>query len=234
MAKKKAKVRKKRKKEVRKRGTPAQKVARRRTRDPGARTTKPKKSNRGLNEKQILFVEAYVQTNNALQSALTAGYSPRSAGVQGHTLLKSSKIKSAISERRTMLRKEIEAKGTMTKDWILQKLRKFADVDPYDIASWVGNNISLKDAKRVPPEARKTLSSLRSTKHGPCITFSDRIRALDLAASILGYKTDKHEHTGPGGGPIHFYLPDNKKRVQKDADTNGEEKVPESDDDISS
>jgi phage terminase small subunit len=54
----------------------------------------------GLNEKQQIFVEEYVKTNNATQSAIAAGYSDKHANRYGHSLLQHKGIKNAIDELR--------------------------------------------------------------------------------------------------------------------------------------
>lgn len=52
-----------------------------------------------LSEKYFIFCEAYIRTNNAAESARQAGYSKKTAGIQGCTLLKHPKIKRYLQER---------------------------------------------------------------------------------------------------------------------------------------
>ena len=52
-----------------------------------------------LNDKQQLFADKYIETLNATQSAIYAGYSEKTAHVQGCTLLKNPKLKSYIEDR---------------------------------------------------------------------------------------------------------------------------------------
>lgn len=49
--------------------------------------------------KQRAFVEHYLQCWNASEAARRAGYSPRTAGSQGHALLKKPEIQAAIEAR---------------------------------------------------------------------------------------------------------------------------------------
>ena len=51
-----------------------------------------------LNEKQRRFAEEYVIDLNATQAAKRAGYSERTAGSQGHDLLKNPEIQNLIAE----------------------------------------------------------------------------------------------------------------------------------------
>lgn len=65
-------------------------------------TDKEKQAKLNLNQKQIRFVQEYMKTNNMTQSAIKAGYSAKTATVQGSRLLTLVKIKdymNAINER---------------------------------------------------------------------------------------------------------------------------------------
>jgi phage terminase small subunit len=183
-------------------------------RTPGLDAKRTKKGET-LNEKQLSFVEAYVESGNATQAALVAGYAPRTAAAQGCTQLKKPYVKEAIARRVASLRRETEIRGRMTKEWILEQLRGIASVDPADFLNASGSTVSLKDLSTVPVHVRRTIQAISGGKYGPSVKTADRIRALDLAASVLGYKTDKHEISGPGGSPIQIYLPDNEKKVQE-------------------
>lgn len=55
-----------------------------------------------LNNRQIVFVQEYMKTNNITQSAISAGYSAKTAGPQGCRLLKQNNVRryiNAINER---------------------------------------------------------------------------------------------------------------------------------------
>ena len=65
-------------------------------------TNKEKEAKKYLNKRQIDFVQEYMQTNNINQSAIKAGYSPKTASVQGSRLLTNVKVSAyinAINER---------------------------------------------------------------------------------------------------------------------------------------
>mgnify|MGYP000749518252 CR=1 FL=1 len=65
-------------------------------------TSKEKEAKKYLNQRQARFVQEYMKTNNITQSAIKAGYSPKTAHVQGCNLLKNIKIVNyidAINER---------------------------------------------------------------------------------------------------------------------------------------
>lgn len=65
-------------------------------------TEREKKARANLTPRQATFVQEYLKTNNITQSAITAGYSPKTAGIQGSKLLCTTKIRNyldAINER---------------------------------------------------------------------------------------------------------------------------------------
>ena len=65
-------------------------------------TEKEIEAKKHLSQKQIRFVQEYMKTNNITQSAIKAGYSKKTANVQGSRLLTTVKIATyvdAINER---------------------------------------------------------------------------------------------------------------------------------------
>ena len=65
-------------------------------------TSKEKEAKKHLTKRQIDFVQEYMKTNNVRQSAIKAGYSPKTASVQGSRLLTNVKVSAyiqAITER---------------------------------------------------------------------------------------------------------------------------------------
>jgi len=65
-------------------------------------TSKEKECKKNLTKRQIDFVQEYMKTNNVRQSAIKAGYSARTASVQGSRLLTNVKVSAyiqAITER---------------------------------------------------------------------------------------------------------------------------------------
>ena len=65
-------------------------------------TEREKEAKKHLNKRQLDFIQEYMKTNNITQSAIKAGYSPKTAAVQGCNLLKNVKVRNyidAINER---------------------------------------------------------------------------------------------------------------------------------------
>ena len=65
-------------------------------------TDREKEAKKHLNQKQRTFAQEYMKCNNITQSAITAGYSKKTASVQGCNLLKNPRVLeyiNAINER---------------------------------------------------------------------------------------------------------------------------------------
>lgn len=72
-----------------------------------------------LNPKQQRFVDEYLKDRNATQAAIRAGYSKKTAGSQGHDLLKKPEISEAIRAA-----SEHSVKRTqLTADWVIRGLQ---------------------------------------------------------------------------------------------------------------
>lgn len=71
-----------------------------------------------MKSKHQAFINEFLKDRNATQAAIRAGYSPKSAAVQGCELLKNPKISEVVAER--------TAKAGMTADEILQGLADIA------------------------------------------------------------------------------------------------------------
>lgn len=81
------------------------------------KVTKPK-----LNSRQVAFINEYVKTLNATQSAISAGYSENGARVQGHRLLNTPHIRERIDEELKMRADECK----VDTDLILTNLKDLA------------------------------------------------------------------------------------------------------------
>ena len=76
-----------------------------------------------LNPKQQRFVEEYLIDLNAKQAAIRAGYSAKSAEVQGSVLLSNPKVKHAIQSKQL----EIQSRTQVTADFVIGGLVEVAN-----------------------------------------------------------------------------------------------------------
>ena len=102
-----------------------------------------------LTPRQHAFALAYLASGNATRAALQAGYSPRSAAVQGFDLLKRPKIGAFIAAKL--------AQAELTAERVLEELRRGAFFDMGCIFNETGN---LLPVATLPAEVRTALESV--------------------------------------------------------------------------
>lgn len=156
---------------------------------------------------------------NSTRAAIRAGYSKKTARVQGSRLLTNAAIRAAIEKGQA----RVEAKADITQERVLAELAllAFSDVTHY-IADDAGN-VTL--AAEAPAGAMRALQSIKrritSTGSGEQarttteveVKLWDKPGPLKLAGRHVGLFPDKVEVTGKDGGPVEatvaFYVPEN-------------------------
>ena len=94
---------------------------------------------KALNPKQERFVVEYLVDLNATQAAIRAGYSPKTAGVQGFDLLKKPEIAAAIERQR-----HVHATSTgLTVERVLTEAMRLAFFDIRKLTDAEGNPIPI-------------------------------------------------------------------------------------------
>lgn len=143
------------------------------------------------------FADEYLIDLNAKQAAIRAGYSPRSAEVTGHRLLRNAKVAQAIQagiERRS------ERTG-ITQDVVLGELLRLARVDVIDLFDDAGN---LKPLREIPEDARRAIAGIETNEifagenvigHVRKVKLWDKKGSLELLGKHLKLFTEKIEHT---------------------------------------
>lgn len=94
---------------------------------------------KALNPKQQQFVVEYLVDLNATQAAIRAGYSPKTAGVQGFDLLKKPEIAAAIET----LRNEHAKNTGLTVERVLLEAMRLAFFDIRKLTDAEGNPIPI-------------------------------------------------------------------------------------------
>ena len=59
-----------------------------------------------------------------------------------------------------------------------------------------------EDPREWPQELRDCIEGVKQTRYGPEVVLSDRNTAARLHSQHMGWMTEKHELTGPNGGPL--------------------------------
>jgi phage terminase small subunit len=145
------------------------------------------------------FVERYVETSNATQSAIVAGYSVKSARTIGSQLLKRRNIKEAIERRNAELMDELN----FTPGRIIRELAKIAGVNSADFIRIDQDGQPHVDFSGVTRRHLAAVASVENTEKGVKYKTHDKLRALDMLARMGQlYPAERLEHTGVDGGPI--------------------------------
>lgn len=133
-----------------------------------------------MTEKQKRFIEYYLVSNNATQSAIQAGYSRRSAGKIGHQLLEKTRIQEEISKRT----KEALNNLKLDTDRVLAELASVAFSRITDIVSFdTEGGLSLAENPDL-----SSLASLEWDSSGGIkkVKLEGKLKALELLGKHLG------------------------------------------------
>lgn len=160
-----------------------------------------------LNDKQRRFVDEYLIDLNATQAAIRAGYSPKTAKSQGQRLLTNADIAQAIFEAKT----DRSQRTRVDADWLLRRLADEAEADLADLYDdkgalrpvhewpeiWRKGLVAGLDVEEIREEG-VTIGQIKKLK------LSDRIRRIELIGKHVDVRAfaERHEHSGPNGGPI--------------------------------
>ena len=143
-----------------------------------------------LTEKQRLFVEEYLIDMNATQAEIRAGYSAKTADVQGSRMLGNVKVQQAIAEA---MAKRSKRTG-VNQDRVVLELAKLAFVKMTDLVDSEG---------RIKTDATDDdLSCIESIKYKESdnefggsvereVKISSKLKALELLGKHLGMWNDK-------------------------------------------
>lgn len=148
-----------------------------------------------LTVKQQRFVEEYLIDLNATQAAIRAGYSAKTAEVQGSRLLSYAKVAEAV--KAAMEKRSSET--AIDAAWVLKRLASEAEADIADIYTEGGD---LKPVHEWPLIWRKGLVAGLETSAGDDgmivhkVKLSDRTRRLELLGKHIdvGAFEEKFRH----------------------------------------
>lgn len=142
---------------------------------------------RDLTAQQARFVEEYLLDLNATQAAIRAGYSPRSAEVEGSRLLRNAKVADEVARAKA----ERSARVQLHADRVLEELAALAFAHMGQYARWHDDSVSLIDSDQVDHRAVSEVRQ-QATRNGPSISIKlyDKVGALKLLGQHLGILTD--------------------------------------------
>jgi len=145
-------------------------------------------------------VREYRTDENATQDAVRAGYYAKTAGAQGHRLLKDVEISTAIAQARAKLHAEIEDCYAISKDRVVRELVRsaFASMADYIMADYIkvdGNGTPVLDLSNCDREQLSAIAEIRVDAKGRVSAkLYNRNNALMALAKLHGYVVDKEQH----------------------------------------
>lgn len=138
-----------------------------------------------LNERQKRFAEAYLETGNASEAARRAGYSAKSAKVQGCELLTNPNIRAYVDERLKTAEKERIAKA----DEVLEYLTKVMRREESETVV-----VTLKTHKTFYDENGKKV--VQDTEEPELVAIPSKLMDSNKAAELLGRRYQLFDGSG--------------------------------------
>lgn len=128
------------------------------------------------NVRQEQFCREYLVDLNATQAAIRAGYSAKTADVQGPRLLGNAGVAARIDELKAARLKRVDMDADAT-------LRRIADAVNADCADLYDDDLRMLHPRQMPKEVRALISSVKHHPNGSVeVKFIDKAKALEMLA----------------------------------------------------
>ncbi len=143
--------------------------------------TEPGTSKQSTADRRFAFIEAYLTNGgNGLQAAVTAGFSPNSAGVTACNLLKHPKVLAELTKRREALAEKIG----LTTERTLMEVARIAYSDPRKFYNTDG---SLKSILELDDDCAATIASVEWDEvkaDGVVVGMTRKLKQWDKNAAL--------------------------------------------------
>jgi phage terminase small subunit len=158
-----------------------------------------------LTPKQKRFVAEYLIDLNAKQAAIRAGYSPKTAEVQGSVLLRNPKVKAAVAEKTQKRMNKLE----ITAEKVLQELALLGFANMMDYMQITGDGEAYVDLSKITREQAAAIQEITVDETGggagdnkreavqrTRFKLASKRDSLELLGKHLKLFTDRVEVTG--------------------------------------
>lgn len=156
-----------------------------------------------LNEKQARFAKEYLVDLNATQAAIRAGYSEKTAKMQGSRLMTNDDVSAEVQR----LIASREQRTEITADRVVKELAHIAFSDITEIVSGgAGAVLYVQELSSLPEHVRRCIAEVSETQ-GPDgsgtlkVKLHSKVQALRMLMDHLGMDAPKRL-AGEDGGPI--------------------------------
>lgn len=151
---------------------------------------KPTNPFRKLTQKEQLFVEEYLKSFNATQSAIRAGYSETSSRAIGQENLTKHAVRWEINE---VLSKRTKA-ANITQERVIQELRRIAFADLTHVTRWNESGVTPIPSDELQKQHSASISEVSEhvNAHASSIKIKqhDKLKALELLGKFLSMWKD--------------------------------------------
>ncbi|MGN0417027.1 terminase small subunit [Anaerostipes faecalis] len=153
-----------------------------------------------LTEKKKIFCDEYLIDLNgtrAYKIAYPNIKNDNTAAAAASRLMKDPEVTAYIEKRM----KDRQKRTEITQDWVLEELRRIADVNGSDFAKVVIKDgypdVELIPTDELSEEKRSAISAIKQGKYGISIESYDKVKALELLGRHLGMWNDKLDINTP-------------------------------------
>ena len=153
-----------------------------------------------LTEKKRIFVDEFLIDLNATRAYKAAYPKVKNddvAAAAASRLKKEPEVAAYIEKRM----KDRQKRTEITQDWVLEELRRIADVNGSDFAKVVIKDgypdVELIPTDELSKEKRSAISAIKQGKYGISIESYDKVKALELLGRHLGMWNDKLDINSP-------------------------------------
>src|ERR1035438_4929508 len=156
----------------------------------------------GVHQRRTRFIKEYLLDQNATRAAIAAGFSEKTAHVQGHRLLNIAKIAAAIEEGNAKVNERLD----LTAERLKKELARLCYLDPRKFFNEDG---TLKPVTQLDEDSARGLAGFEaaelfegSGEERAAVAaikkfkFCDKNRAIETAARCLKMLTDRVEVAG--------------------------------------
>jgi phage terminase small subunit len=170
------------------------------------------RSQDGLLPREAAFVREFPKDFNLTKAAIRAGYSAKTAHVQGSQVLKRVRVRAALEKHLSTL----TARAEISAERLIKELAKVAFSDVRDFSGWTQRRLRLMPSATLPDSAAACIQEVSAGKNGVRIKLHDKLTALAQLARYVGVVP-----TSPHPGDVVIYIPDNGRRLSPTAGANG-------------
>ena len=159
----------------------------------------PTKNHRELTPKQQRFIDEYLVDLNATRAAIEAGYSKRTAFVQGSRLLRNVEVTALIEQTQRALAERSE----ISQEMVVQELARIAFNDMTNVAEWGPEGVTVKASSELPEMVRRCIAEVTQTVTAAGgstvrVKLHDKLAALQLLGKHLGMFDNRSQALSPG------------------------------------